>query len=300
MTIIPEMLSLIDQIKNDRSQGASELARQAVGVLMTAAERSQAGDIDGFLKEQRVLGERLVSARPAMAPVFNIVNRFLGIISAQSQGKDITDIKRLTISEAGRLIQESSNAVARIAGHAAKLIMPGDVIMTHSYSSTVLAALQEAIHKNGHLEVVVTRSGAGQTGIKTAQKLAESGIKITLIDDTAAGLYIGKCRMVMVGADRMCADGALVNGVGTYPVAVLAKRAGKLFYVLCENLKFDPRLKGSEVDLEEKDPSELIRPGLIPAAVKVVNPYFDVTPYELITGVITENSRQGPVMSYFT
>ncbi len=92
----------------------------------------------------------------------------------------------------------------------------------------------------------------------------------------------------MVGADRICADGKVVNGIGTYQLALVAERANVPFYVLCETLKFYPRLRSEEVVLEEKDPSEITKAGRLPSEVRSRNPYVDITPPELVTGVITE------------
>ena len=84
MEIGPEIISLIDEIKNDKVHGASQLARQAVNVLKVAAERSQAASVAQFLGELREVGQKLMSARPAMAPIFNIVSRFLDTVSGVS------------------------------------------------------------------------------------------------------------------------------------------------------------------------------------------------------------------------
>jgi len=94
--------------------------------------------------------------------------------------------------------------------------------------------------------------------------------------------------MVWTGADRICADGALVNGVGTYLVALAAQRAELPFYALCETLKFDPRLPSTAVELEEKEAAEVAPEGSLPEGVTVRNPYFDITPADLITGIVTE------------
>lgn len=293
MNISPEVLSLIAGIKNDRTHGASELARQAMGVLRISAEQSRVKSVQGFIEEQRAVGERLMSARPAMASVYNIVSRLLDIMYRQAEKASLDSIRHLTISEADKLIDGSLKAVAQIAEHASKLIVDGDVIMTHSYSSTVVAVLLNALGKRRNIEAVVTRSGVGRTGEKVAQALAEQGVPVTFIDDTAAGLYIKKCTRVVAGADRICADGTLVNAVGTYLLALSAKRVGIPFYVLCETLKFDSRLRGEQVDLEEKEPSEVIQPGVMPSQVRVKNPYFDITPADLITSVVTENGLLG-------
>jgi len=300
MSINPEIFNLIDEIKNDRTHGASQLARQAAAVLKITAERSQAGSLDEFQLEQREVGERLMSARPAMAPVFNIIVRLLKTISEKSEEIDLPSIRRFAISRAGEVIEESLQAIAQIARYGAELIARGDRIMTHSYSSTVMAVLQEAFTRDRNIEVITTRSGAGRTGERMAQELGHYGMPVTFIDDTAIGLYISTVNKVIVGADRVCADGKVVNGIGTYQLALTAKMSGIPFYVFCETLKFDSRLKGDEVDLEEKDTSEIVEPGRLPPEVSVKNPYFDITPLNLISGIVTENGLLTPeeIISY--
>ena len=142
--------------------------------------------------------------------------------------------------------------------------------------------------------MITTRSGPGSTGVRIADELGHLGMPVTFVDDAAAGLYAAGASKVMVGADRVCADSTLINGIGTYQLALVANKAGIPFYVLCETLKCDPRLSSNEVDLEEKEASEVIEPGRLPTKVRVKNPYFDITPMELITGVVTENGVLKP------
>ena len=135
-----------------------------------------------------------------------------------------------------------------------------------------------------------------------ASELSLCGIKITFIDDTAAGLYVSQVDKVIVGADRVCADGGVVNGIGTYMIALASNKVNKPFYVVCDMLKFDPRLNSSNVELEEKEPAEVIEPFKLPASVTVKNPYFDITPIELLTGMITEKGFMTPeeVLDYMS
>lgn len=300
MTISPEIINLIDEIRNDKVHGASQLARQAVQVLKTAVDYSHAESVDQFLVEQRIVGNELMSARPAMAPVFNIVSRLLGKISGKSIEMDLASIRQLTIAKADEAINDSLQAVAQIARFGSELIASGDTIMTHSYSSTVIEMLKVASAKHENIEVITTRSGPGRTGERIARELRHNEIPVTFIDDAAMGLYVTKANKVMVGADRICADGKVVNGIGTYQLAAVAARVGIPFYVICETLKFDPMLSSNEVDLEEKETSEVIKPGRLPPEVRVKNPYFDITPLELVTGIVTENGLLTPeeVISY--
>ena len=300
MKVSPEIINLLDEIKNDRIHGASQLARQAANVLRVAAEQSPAGSVEEFLLEQKEIGKKLMSARPAMAPVFNIVSRLLESVAERAAETDLDSIKRLTISRADEMVNDSLKAVNRIAGYGCELIADGDRIMTHSYSSTVVAVLKEAFNKRRNIGVITTRSGAGRTGERIAQELGLCGIPVTFIDDAAMGLYISTVSRVMVGADRVCVDGGVVNGIGTYQLAIAAKIAGIPLFVVCETLKFDPRLDSDAVDLEEKEPSEVVEPGKLPPQVRVRNPYFDITPLELVAGIVTENGLLKPeeVISY--
>ncbi len=251
MAINPEVANLIDEIRNDKTHGASQLARRAAQILKIVAEHSQAGSVDSFLLEQGEAGCELMSARPAMAPLFNIVSRLLNTISEESGEMNLDSIRQLTISKVDEAVNDSLHAVNRIATYGSELIADGDKIMTHSYSLTVIEMLKEASGRRRNIEVVATRSGPGRTGERIAQELGHHGIAVTFIDDAAMGLYISTVHKVAVGADRICADGKVVNGIGTYQLALAAKRAGIPFYVLCETLKFDPRLWSDEVDLEE-------------------------------------------------
>ena len=294
MNISPEIISLIDEIRNDRTHGASQLARQAVKVVKTAAEYSQVDSAEQFLQEQKAVGERLMSARPAMAPVFNIVNGLLNTIAGKATEMELDSIRRFTMSRADEVIKGSLEAIVQIAKYGSELIADGDRIMTHSYSSTVVAVLEAAFTKHRDIEVIITRSGPGRTGERIARQLELYGIPSTFIDDAAMGFYVSTVNKVMVGADRICADGKIVNGIGTYQLALVAERASISFYVLCETLKFDPRLRSDAVDLEEKELSEVVEAGELPPGVKVKNPYFDITPLELITGIVTESGLLTP------
>jgi len=307
MDISPEISALIEEISQDRSHGASELARQAAVVLRTAAEQSQAESARAFLAEQEDIGQRLVSARPTMAPIFNLVNPILKAITIATEGQSLEATRQIAIAAVEEAVSSSLQAISQIARDSSRLVAGGDRIMTHSYSSTVVAMLKEAFATLGKeetaaeedddgeikevkgFEVIVTRSGPGRAGERTARELGDCGIPLTFIDDTAIGLYLPTVDKVVVGADRICADGRLINGTGTYQLAVACEKSNVPLYVICETLKFDLRMKSNEIDLEEKDPSELIDPGSLPPGTIIKNPYFDITPLEMVTAVVTEN-----------
>jgi ribose 1,5-bisphosphate isomerase len=287
MTINPAVEDLIQEVREDKTHGASQLARQSLEVLRVVAMASRAQTAGEFQAELDEIGKALMVVRPSMAPVYNAVARLLETVNKNPTG-NVATLKNDAIFAVDRQVQDSSKAVARIAELAAGQIVDGDIIITHSYSSTVTMALKVA-HEKLRFSVFVTRSGAGRAGERTVWEIAYAGIPVTFIDDTAMGLYMSKASRVLVGADRICADGALVNGIGTYLLALAAKKAGVPFYVLSDTLKFDARTKSSEVELEEKEPVEVAAPETLPEDVVVRNPYFDITPPDLISAIITEN-----------
>ncbi|MFC1950006.1 translation initiation factor eIF-2B [Chloroflexota bacterium] len=287
MDIDVEIIDLIEEIKNNKTDGASELARQAVKVMKTAAERSQAGNTREFLLEQKEIGKRLISARPTMAPITNIVSRLLSEIIGGVKERNINKLKQVAISGADKLIGDSLEAVRQIAVHGARLVADGDRIITISYSSTVIAMLKKAFSEHKDIEVIATRPG--RSGEKTARALGFDGIPVTLIDDAAVGLYISAANKVVVGADRICADSKVVNGIGTYQLALVSEKAEVPFYVLCDTFKFDFKLRSDQVDLEDNEPSEVVETEGLPSEVRVKNTHFDITPLDLVTAVVTEN-----------
>jgi translation initiation factor eIF-2B subunit delta len=276
----------ITSLKDDNTHGASELARNALDILQVAASESQTEDPEQFLDDLNEVSERLISIHPAMAPIYNLVKRLQASLM-DYKNSDAAVLKKAAITIADEMIRLSVNASARIAENALVLINPKETIMTHSYSSTVAVALKKAYEKH-RIDIIVTRSGSSRIGQRAAWEFAYSGIQQTYIDDPAIGLYIPQASKVMIGADRICNDGGVINGVGTYLMALAAKRHGIPFYVLAETAKFDTSMPCSEIEHEDRNQSELVAPGILPEGVTVRNPYFDSTPLDLVTGVISE------------
>ena len=138
MNINNKITRLTDEIRNDKTQGASQLARHAMAVLKFAAEHSQADSVEQLLEELKGVGEGLTAARPAMASIFNIVNRYMGALSPVSPDQGVAYFKSLAVSKADELARVSLQAIAEITSCGLGLIAEGDKIMTHSYSSTVV------------------------------------------------------------------------------------------------------------------------------------------------------------------
>jgi len=288
MPICEEIARLVDEIQDDRSHGAIELARRALVILRTAAEHSQADDVDRFLHEQRGVVQVLILVRPSMAPIRNVANRLMKALSDRAEELDMRPLRDFMASKVDEMVADTRQAVVRIARNTLDLVADGTTIMTHSYSSTVVAALQEVCSQRRDIRVVVTRSGPGRTGEETTRQLNGFGIPVTLIDDNAVAVHMPSVNILMLGADTVCADG-VVNAIGSYQLAVVGAATSVPVYVLCDSLKFDPELVREDADLENGEPTEVSEPSGLPAGVAISNPRFDFTPLELVTGIVTED-----------
>ena len=228
----------------------------------------------------------LALSRPSMAPIRNVACRLMRAVSDRAGQPDVRSLREFTVSKADEMVADSLSAVARIARNALRLVADGAVVITHSRNSTVVAALREVCSKRRDIRVVVTRSGPGGNGEQTARQLGGFGVPVTLIDDAAAALHVPSASAVLPGADTVCVDG-VVNGIGSYQLAVISAAFGVPVYVLCDSLKFDPELAGEHVDLEDGDSSEVTGPSGLPPGVVVSSPRFDLAPLESITGIVT-------------
>ncbi len=273
----------------DRIHGASELARQSLEFLAELARRAPAPDPATLVAELCAAADLLVATRPSMAPLYNLLGRWKGALARCGQ-LPIATARAAAAEAAESVAAESKRAVDRAAGHAAARLGAGCTIATLSLSSTV-AAVFEKLREAG-VRAIVAESRPLNEGHRLAAALSAWHIPTTLVTDAALGRYAAGADAILVGADALTADGAVVNKTGTYLLALAARDNGIPFYVCCESFKrLPPSSEGPE--LEEMDPAELGAPEL--PGVRVMNPYFEVTPARLVSAWITEAGvERGP------
>jgi methylthioribose-1-phosphate isomerase len=212
-----------------------------------------------------------------------------------------------------RQIDEEDRAMCRAIGrHGAQLVRPGQGILTHCNAGglatadygTALAVVFAAHDDGIPLHVFADETRPLLQGARlTAWELTRRGIPVTLICDSMAAQVMRerKVHLVVVGADRIASNGDVANKIGTYGVAVLAKAHGIPFYVAAPSSTFDLSIPdGFAIPIEQRDPREITHGfgrQTAPDGVGVYNPAFDVTPAELIAGIITEKGIINPVNS---
>jgi methylthioribose-1-phosphate isomerase len=283
-------------------RGAPAIGAAAAFGLALAAVHSEAQSKPRLVADVRQAAEILRATRPTASNLFWALERMLARLEDDSVG-GVEEVRRALIAEAQALADEDVEANRRMGQYGAELIEDGDSILTHCNAGalatvdygTALAPIRTAWEQWKRVHVFVDETRPRLQGARlTAWELKRDGIPMTLIADNAAGYYLqsGQIHLVLVGADRVVANGDVVNKVGTYKLGVVARENGVPFYPVVPTSTIDLALEaGDQVPIEERDPDEVlyVRGQLIaPEGVRAANPAFDVTPHRYVTGIITE------------
>lgn len=278
----------IAEIRNDRDRGASELARRCLAILADAARTLAAGDAAELREGLLFLAAKLAATRPSMAPIHNLVRRWREDL-AISAGMELSAARHLASARAEARIAASRQAVTDCAAQVARLLGPDRTVMTHSLSSTVLEVCR-LLKENG-LRMIVTESRPLEEGRRLAERLSAWNTPTLYITDAQMGLFVARAHAVLVGADSVLADGAVVNKAGTSLLALAARESGVPFYVCCESFKWRGASEPPP-ELEEMASAELEVPAWPNVAVR--NVYFDLTPARLVSAWIDETGVRWP------
>jgi len=285
-------------IRSMEVRGAGRIARAAAEALREAAVSSRAKTPAQLVAELTRYGERLKESRPTAVSLPNSVNFVLtGAHRELRRGVGKETLRKRVISLCDDFINRSTNAVTMIGDIGAKRIVSGDLIMTHCNSEAVTQILVTARAQGKDFHVIVTETRPLYQGRITAAVLARNGIEVSLIPDSASRLYMHEVDRVIVGADAIASNGAVINKIGTSMIAVIAHETRTRFYVAAETYKLSPRtLLGDLVEIEERSPREVVSESWMTEnpGVKVMNPSFDVTPAEYIDLIITEQGVYPP------
>ena len=279
-----DIQSQIEKIRSDNTSGAVELALRAAETLNALGENVEASLLSAYI--EAAAGE-LIKAQPAMAPIFNLANETL--LAASELGQ-VEEIRRAVRTSCRDFIGRLERAGQEIGKIVTDLIQDDSTIMTYSYSSTLLKALLLAKAAGKRFNVICPESRPMGEGVGLAKKLGEGGIKVSLVIDAAAFSFLPEVGMVLVGADSIFPHG-LVNKIGTSGLALAAKATNTDIYALCGREKFLPPNYPLQFR-ESRDPTEILSE---PARnVTAINYYFDLTPLEHLSAVVTEDGIMTP------
>jgi methylthioribose-1-phosphate isomerase len=289
-----------DAIKKLCIRGAPDIGVAAAYGFALAAQSIKASSKADFLTKLRPISKTLASSRPTAVNLFWALERMNKV--AQS-GKNVSQIKTALIAEAQRIETENDEANRRLSELGAELIQDGFTILTHCNAGslatagygTALGVIKMAKEQGKKVKVYANETRPLLQGARlTVWELLKENIPVTLITDSMAGYFMNKgaINCVIVGADRIAANGDVANKIGTYTMAVLAAENGIPFYVAAPMSTIDLSLSsGADIPIEERNPDEVthiqgIR--IAPKGVRAANPAFDVTPHCYVSAIMTE------------
>ncbi len=316
-TLLPERLEIVrcttvecvwEAIRTLRVRGAPAIGiAAAMGVVLGARA---GGDDEGALREAfEKAADHLATSRPTAVNLFWALDRMRRCLD-QHGGRGAAAIRKALLAEAKAIRDEDAAMCRAIGAHGLELITDGVGVLTHCNAGglataeygTALAPLYAAHEAGRKFRVFADETRPLLQGSRlTAWELGRAGIDVTVICDSAAAqvMRAGLVQLVIVGADRIAANGDVANKIGTYGVGVLARAHGIPFYVAAPSSTFDRSTPdGTHMPIEQRSPDE-IRRGFgkltSPESVACHAPAFDVTPAELVTGLITELGVIRPV-----
>lgn len=284
-------------------RGAPAIGVAAAMGLALVALRSKARDREGLLRDLRRASEALMATRPTAVNLAWAVGRMLKRGEVFERSEDVEALKSALVKEALKIAEEDATINKAIGEAGQALLEDGDGVMTHCNAGalatvewgTALGVIRSAVQHGKRVHVYACETRPLLQGARlTAYELSLEGIPVTLLTDNAAAYCMrrGLVRKVLVGADRIAANGDTANKIGTYGIAILAKQHGLPFYVAAPLSTVDAsRPAGASIPIEERDPSEVTTicgRRVAPEGVQAINPAFDVTPADLITAIITE------------
>lgn len=301
--------SVWEAIRSLRVRGAPAIGVAAGYGMVVGLQSVVDAERGAFDRKLAEVADYLAGSRPTAVNLFWAIERMRGVATAESGVASRQVLERL-LEEAREIEREDREMCAAIGRHGAELLRDGMGVLTHCNAGglatagdgTALSVFFAAAAAGKRLQVYADETRPLLQGARlTSWELMQRGIPVTLICDSMAGWVMreGRVQAVVTGADRIAANGDAANKIGTYSVALLAKAHGIPFYVAAPSSTFDLSLaSGAEIPIEQRSAEEITQ-GMgrqtAPDGVRVYNPAFDVTPAELIAGLITEKGVIRPV-----
>lgn len=285
-------------------RGAPAIGAAAAYGLALAADSSRASDTSALLQDLEEAATILRAARPTAVNLSWALDRLLKSISSV-KAHDPKQIRRLLIEKAQELADQDVEINKRMGEHGSTLLPDQATVIHHCNTGalatvdygTALGVIRTAHERGKNIHVLVDETRPRLQGARlTAWELEQYGIPYEIISDNAAGFFLasGTVDAVLVGADRVAANGDVVNKIGTYMLALAARNSNVPFYSVFPTSTIDLTVStGKEIPIEERNPSEVLNlqlngKSIAPLKSKARNPAFDITPHRLISALVTE------------
>jgi len=294
-----------DAIRNLVVRGAPAIGVSGAFGLALATLQSNATEKDQLIQDLEVAKKILFETRPTAV---NLSWGLENIMNVAKDGETVDQIRTSVVETAKQMAEDDIQINMSIGKNGSELFSKNDTIMTHCNAGalatvgygTALGVIRATKESGKNIKVIATETRPVQQGSRlTAFELKHDGIDVSLIPDTAVGYTManGLVNGVVVGADRILRTGHVFNKIGTNQVATMAKNHDIPFYVAAPLSTFDLESRPDDVIIEQRKASEVTGIGdkrTAPDGIDVINPAFDMTPPELISGIITENGIAKP------
>lgn len=300
--------AVAESIGNMTIRGAPAIGAAAAFGLALAARQSDAASIDGLIGELKAAADLLKAARPTAVNLAWAVDQLLEIATS-GEFSHPDDLRDVLLGAAQRIADDDVAINRRLARRGAALVADGATILHHCNTGalatvdygTALGVARAAFEDGKNIHVLLDETRPRLQGSRlSAWELERLGASYDIIPDTAAGYYMqrGEVDIILVGADRIAANGDFANKIGTYQLAIMARAHDIPFYTVAPTSTIDLGLgSGDLIPIEQRDPAEVTTPygnKIVPAHFKARNPAFDVTPHRYLSGIVTENGIARP------
>ena len=295
-------ISVADGIRSMVVRGAPAIGCAAAYGVALEALNLQDANIDEFLNGMGNAYEKLLQSRPTAINLYWAIDRMRSIMNKNSS-QTPKEIANTLLEEAHEILNEDIEINRKMGSFGAELLPDGARVLTHCNAGalataghgTALGVIRSAVEAGKKISVIADETRPFLQGARlTAWEMVQENIPVTLISDNMSGHLMshGEVDAIVVGTDRVAGNGDVANKIGTYMVAVLSKRHNIPFYVACPLSTIDRSISsGSDIPIEERPINEVTGYRDCQWAadgVSVRNPAFDVTPADLVTGLITE------------
>lgn len=294
-----------DGIRDMAVRGAPAIGVSAAYGIALGAKNFVGTNIADLEDELEYISEIMAATRPTAVNLFWAIDRMNRTFQkAKSEGKSVSEIKQILLDDSKAIHKEDIESQRLIAQFGGELIEDNSTVLTHCNAGalatggvwgTALGVVRGAVNQGKKVSVIADETRPYLQGARlTAWELLQDDIPVTLITDSMSGhmMQKGKVQAVVVGADRIAANGDTANKIGTYMVAVLAKANNIPFYVAAPLSTIDLKCPtGEQIPIEERNIREITHVKdiqLAPEGINVSNPAFDVTPNDLVSAIITE------------
>ncbi len=289
-------------------RGAPAIGVSAAFGMVLAAQQSRAAEAGDLLGDLEAAAEALKQARPTAVNLAWAVDHMLVVARGAAQN-GVEGVRGALLGEAQRLADEDVATNKRMAAHGAALIRDGDTVLHHCNTGmlatvdygTALGVIRMAHESGKRIHVLLDETRPRLQGSRlSAWECEQLGIPYDILPDTAAGHYMrrGEIDLVLFGADRVAANGDVVNKIGSYQIAVLAHENAIPCYSVFPTSTADLTMRsGDDIPIEERDKAEVLAPygcAIVPETYRARNPAFDVTPAKYLTGLVTEQGIVRP------